>query len=458
MNVLNDFYAGMMPDLDIQPPDLAMHIAIIGGGISGLTAAYRLQDRHRVTVFEAESRLGGHALTLEIGCHGERHNLDVGFMVFNDRTYPNFVRLLDELGVAARPTSMSFSVSDPKSGLEYNGHSLRTLFAQRRNLLNGEFLRTLADIPRFNRDARRARLMQTSRETVDEYLRRRRFSAAFSRYYLLPMGAAIWSCPTGTFGRFPMRFVAEFFENHGLLDLVNRPTWRVIDGGSQAYVQAMIRRFHGRICLNTPIHSIHRSHEGVVVTPQSAAGERFDHVVFACHSDQALKILGNEATLTERELLSTFPYQRNSAVLHTDESLLPRTRRAWACWNVSITNDDSVPCVTTYHLNQLQGIRSTTNFCVTLNGDDRIDSRRVLHKLRFDHPVFTTEREAAQARHRELLGPNRTSYCGAYWRNGFHEDGVVSALAVVESINTTPPQSPPAIASFNKPLPAEVTP
>jgi predicted NAD/FAD-binding protein len=433
-----------------------MHIAVIGAGVSGLTVAYRLQIRHRVTLFEAEDRLGGHALTIEIDDAAGRHPLDVGFMVFNDRTYPNFVRLLKELNIASRPTSMSFSVSDPQSGLEYNGHSLDTLFAQRRNVLNPRFLRMLADVLRFNRDARRARLAREATETVGDYLRHRRFSSGFGKYYLLPMGAAIWSCPPGTFAEFPMRFVAEFFANHGLLDLVDRPTWRVIDGGSQTYVRAVVRRFRGEMRLSTPIADVRRDASGVMIRPHGAVAERFDHVVFACHSDQALQILGAEATATERGLLSAFPYQPNTAVLHTDESLLPRTRRAWACWNVRTTADETSPAITTYHLNALQGVRSPTNYCVTLNADEQIDPRRILRRLRFDHPVFTTRRDAAQTRHRELLGPNHTSYCGAYWRNGFHEDGVMSALAVAESLNAAPSRS--AVTAVSEQQPAEATP
>jgi predicted NAD/FAD-binding protein len=433
-----------------------MKLAIVGAGVAGLTAALRLQPRHDVTLFEADDRLGGHALTVDVGPEHERHAVDVGFMVFNDRNYPNFVRLLEELGIASRPTTMSFSVSDPRSGLEYNGGSLGTLFAQRRNLFNLRFLRMLCDVLRFNRDARLARTSPHGRETVGEYLERRRFSPALAREYLLPMGAAIWSCPAGTFARFPMRFVAEFFENHGLLDLVDRPQWRVIDGGSRTYVEAVARRLPGRIRLATPIVSVRRNEAGAFIQPRGAEPERFDHVVFACHSDQTLRILGADATATEREILSAFPYQRNTAVLHTDESLLPRSRRAWACWNVRLSDDDAAPAVTTYHLNQLQGIRSATNYCVTLNADGEIDPRRIVRTMQFDHPVFTTARDAAQARHGELLGANRTSYCGAYWRNGFHEDGVVSALAVVEALNAPQTSSTLIAAAPGERAPAEV--
>ncbi len=390
-----------------------MKIAIIGSGIAGLTAAYRLHPRHDVTVFEADDRLGGHAHSIEIEAEGQPVTLDTGFMVFNDRNYPNFVRLLDELGVASRPTLMSFSVSDPSTGLEYNGHSLGTLFAQRHNLLSPRFYRMLSDIFRFNREARRLAVDTCGHTTVAEFVSRRRYSRVFTDCYLLPMGAAIWSCPTGTFSRFPLRFVAQFFNNHGLLDLVGRPTWRVIDGGSQIYVWAITRGFRDRIRLSAPVVSVGRDVDHVALRVRGRPIERFDHVIFACHSDQALQILGRNATATERDVLSALPYQRNTAVLHTDVSLLPRSRRAWASWNVRLTGDAKAPTVTTYNLNLLQGIRSNKTYCVTLNADAEIAPRHVLRTMQYDHPVFTTRRDAAQARHDELVNANRTSFCGA---------------------------------------------
>ena len=434
-----------------------MKIAVIGGGISGLVAAYRLCSEHDITVFEANDYIGGHTNTVEIEFDGERHAIDMGFIVFNDWTYPSFIGLLDELGVASRSTTMSFSVSDERTGLEYNGHSLNTLFAQRRNLLRPSFYRMLADILRFNREARNLVIKGNDEITVGEFLLQHRFSEEFARYYLLPMGAAIWSCPIGTFAQFPIRFIVDFYHNHGLLNVFRRPTWRVVEGGSRAYVNAMTRSFHDRIRLRTPVQSVRRFPNCVDVQPRGGPSESFDHVIFACHSDQALRILGDAATTPERELLSAFPYERNVAVLHTDISLLPRTRRAWASWNYRLYGDDSCPASVTYNMNILQGVRSRHTFCVTLNDESRIAPEHVLRRFEYQHPVFTTQRRYAQARHAELLFANRTSFCGAYWRNGFHEDGVVSALAVVKALrrigssadlgSTLMPSSPPAYKS-----------
>lgn len=411
-----------------------MRIAVIGSGIAGLVAAYRLHERHDVTVLEANHYAGGHTNTVDICLDGERHAIDTGFIVFNERTYPAFVRLLDELEVGSRPTTMSFSVHDERTGLEYNGHSLNTLFAQRRNLLRPRFHRMLADILRFNRDA--VRLLDQYREdmTVDEFLRRYGYSAQFARHYLLPMGAAIWSCPPGRFAEFPIRFIAQFYHNHGLLSISQRPTWRVVEHGARTYVQAITRGFRERIRLHTAVLAVRRLAERVELRLAGGEVERFDHVIFACHSDQALRILGDDATTSEREILAAFPYVRNVAVLHTDVSLLPRSRRAWASWNYRVGHDEMAAPSVTYNLNILQHIRSRHTFCLTLNDELRIAPERVLQRFEYHHPVYTVQRVAAQARHSELLGANRTSFCGAYWRNGFHEDGVVSALAVVEAI------------------------
>lgn len=418
-----------------------MKIAVIGSGIAGLTAAYRLHGSHEVTVFEADDRPGGHAQTVDVECDGESFAVDTAFMVFNDRTYPHFVELLAELNVAYRPTSMSFSVSDPASGLEYNGGSLGGLFAQPSNLLRPRFFGMLRDIMRFNREARACVEDVTADEPLGDFLAARRFGRAFIDQYLLPMGAAIWSCPTGDFASFPLRFVAEFFQNHGLLDLADRPTWRVVAGGSRTYVDAILDCFRDRLRLSTPVVMVRRHPGGVEIGTAQGTVERFEHVIFACHSDQALRILDRDATATEQQLLTAFPYQRNSAVLHTDESILPKARRAHACWNVRLTGDPTTPAVTTYNLSMLQGHHSRRALCVTLNADDQIDPRRILRKFKYHHPVFSLRSRAAQSRHVELLNANRTSFCGAYWRNGFHEDGVVSALAVVDAIQRTSTRS-----------------
>jgi predicted NAD/FAD-binding protein len=411
-----------------------MKIAVIGAGISGLVAAYRLCSEHDISVFEANDYPGGHTNTVDVELDGERHAIDTGFIVFNDWTYPHFIGLLDELGVASRSTTMSFSVRDDRNGLEYNGHSLNTLFAQRRNLLRPSFYRMLADILRFNREARHLVTKGGDELTVGEFLLQNQFSEEFAKYYLLPMGAAIWSCPIGTFAQFPVQFIVDFYHNHGLLNVFRRPTWRVVEGGSRAYVEAMTRTFRDRIRLRTPVHSVRRHPNCVDVQPRGGSSESFEHVIFACHSDQALRILGEAATTEEREILSAFPYERNVAVLHTDVSLLPRTKRAWASWNYRLNGDDSCPASVTYNMNMLQGVRSRHTFCVTLNDESHIAPELVLRRFEYQHPVFTTQRRSGQARHAEVLDANRTSFCGAYWRNGFHEDGVVSALTVVSAI------------------------
>ena len=416
-----------------------MQIAIIGAGISGLTAAYRLSTAHDVTLFEANDYLGGHTNTVDVEVDGEQHAIDTGFIVFNDRTYPNFIALLDELGVRSRPTSMSFSVRCDAANLEYNGSSLNGLFAQRRNLLRPGFYRMLTDILRFNREAPELVLNQsaTDETTVGEYLAQQRYSREFAEYYLLPMGAAIWSCPLGTFADFPIRFIAEFYQNHGLLSVRNRPTWRVIEGGSRNYVARMAERFADRIRLKMPVEQVSRTSDGVMVKPQSEPASHFDHVIFACHSDQALRMLA-DPTPTEQAVLSEFPYGRNIAVLHTDHCVLPKRRRAWASWNYQYSgppaNEATQSASVTYQMNILQHIRSKHVFNVTLNSEQQIDPAKVLKRIEYHHPIFTVRRAAAQARHRELINVNRTSYCGAYWGNGFHEDGVVSAMRVCASL------------------------
>ncbi|RLS54654.1 MAG: FAD-dependent oxidoreductase [Planctomycetota bacterium] len=416
-----------------------MKIAIIGAGISGLTAAYRLYLEHDITLFEANDYLGGHTNTVDVEWEGERQAIDTGFIVFNDWTYPKFIELLDELGVRSQPTSMGFSVRCDAIDLEYNGSSFNGLFAQRRNLLRPSFYRMLRDVLRFNREAPELALGQaTSNETtVGEFLARHRYSREFAEHYLLPMGAAIWSCPLGTFENFPIQFIVEFYRNHGLLNIRDRPTWRVIQGGSRTYVEKMVQRFRDRIQLNSPIESVRRSPSEVVVVPRNRPPETFDHVVFACHSDQALRMLA-DPTATEQEVLSEFPYGRNMAVLHTDPGVLPKRRRAWASWNYRLTGQPSKhnehAATVTYQMNMLQNLKSKHVYNVTLNSDDHIDPAKVIQRFEYHHPIFTGRRATAQARHRELINVQRTSFCGAYWGNGFHEDGVVSAWRVCEAL------------------------
>ena len=411
-----------------------MKIAIIGTGIAGNVAAYKLHQQHEITVFEANDYIGGHTHTHDIDLNGMRYHVDSGFIVYNDWTYPNFIQLLDELGVRSQPSNMSFSVKCEKSGLEYNGTTLNSLFAQRRNLLKPSFYRMIKDILRFNKQAKL--LLETSDRglTLGEFLNQHNFSQQFIEHYIIPMGAAIWSADPVQMFDFPAYFFARFFNNHGMLNVDDRPTWRVIKGGSKRYVEQLTAAFKHRIRLNTPIERVTRYRDYVEVIPKGRPAERFDHVFFACHSNQALSLL-SDASREEKEILGAIPYQKNTAVLHTDESILPRKRLAWAAWNYHIVNKQQDSVALTYNMNILQSLSASKTFCVTLNHNDAIDPNTIIKVMEYEHPVFTLEGIAAQKRQAEINGVNRTYYCGAYWRNGFHEDGVVSALNAVDHFN-----------------------
>lgn len=407
-----------------------MRIAIIGSGISGLTCAYLLARQHEVTVFEAAGRIGGHTHTVDVDWQGRRYAVDTGFIVFNDWTYPRFIQLLERLGVASRPTQMSFSVCDPASGLEYNGHDLDTLFAQRRNLLSPGFWRMLRDILRFNRNALEDLAEQriAASLTLGDYLRSGGYSARFIEHYIVPMGAAIWSMSRARMLDFPLQFFVRFFANHGLLSVSKRPQWRVVEGGSRSYLGPLSTGFGERIRLNCPVLRVRRDDQGVGIV-SGAGSERFDKVVFACHSDQALALL-ESPSLEEQGVLGALPYASNDVVLHTDTRLLPRRQRAWASWNYRLGGPEQAPAALTYDMNLLQGIQAPVTFCVSLNQAERIDPARVLARFDYAHPQFSLQGVRAQERRGLLQGRQHSYFCGAYWGNGFHEDGVVSALDV----------------------------
>jgi len=411
-----------------------MKIAIIGTGIAGNLAAYRLSRGHDITVFEADHRIGGHTNTVDVVAAGQRWAVDTGFIVFNDVTYPNFIALLDELGVDSQPSDMSFSVRNERNGLEYNGASLNALFAQRSNLFKPSFYRMLKDILRFNREAP-ALLEETGRHlSLGEYLEANAYSPEFIDHYIVPMGAAIWSATPGGMRAVPARFFVRFFHNHGLLSVNQRPQWRVIKGGSRSYVEKLVAGHRDCIRLNQPVESIRRHPEYVEIKAKGAGIERFDRVFLACHSDQALKLLA-DPTPQEREVLGAIGYQRNEAVLHTDQSLMPKRRLAWAAWNYHIPRGPADPqgkAALTYNMNILQSLKAPVQFCVTLNHTSAIDPDKIIQTFNYTHPVFTEKAVAAQKRQREINGAHRTYYCGAYWRYGFHEDGVVSAIDALE--------------------------
>jgi uncharacterized protein len=405
-----------------------MRIAIVGSGVSGLVAARRLHPAHEVTVFEADDRVGGHVHTWSVRSGGRPYQVDSGFIVCNERNYPNFMALLEELGIRTRPSTMSFSVRHDGADLEYNGSTARQLFAQPSNVLRPSFLRMLADVVRFNRSARRIVRPDNGGLTLGELVAAGGYSGPFRDWYLVPMGSAIWSLPPARVLEMPARFFVDFFENHGMLSVDDRPVWRTVEGGSSRYVEALIAPLRDRIRTRHRVRRVERFADRVEVD-----GERFDRVVLACHSDQALALLADPSP-AEREVLGALPYQSNDVVLHTDASLLPRRRAAWGAWNYRITGEPDAPAVVTYNMNMLQSLDAPDTFCVTLNATDRIDPARVIGRATYHHPVATVAGVAARARRDEVSGRNRTHFGGAYWGNGFHEDGVVSGLEVVREI------------------------
>ncbi|BFM50440.1 FAD-dependent oxidoreductase [Marinomonas sp. THO17] len=412
-----------------------MKIAIIGSGISGLTSAYLLQKKHDVTLYESAERIGGHTATVEVQEAGRILAIDTGFIVFNDWTYPNFIRLMDEIGVPSRPTEMSFSVSCQRTGLEYGGNNLNTLFAQRRNLLNLPYLGMLKDILRFNKEAIRDLAAGQLKEDIKlgEYLAERGYGKRFAEHYLIPMGSAIWSSTLEEMMDFPLIFFVRFFKNHGLLSVNDRPQWRVIEGGSSAYLQPLVASFKDKIVLGADIKQVQRLDNGVMLEFADGNTEMFDEVVFACHSDQALALLADPSR-QERDILSAIPYRNNEVVLHTDTRLLPKAKLAWSSWNYHLGEEQNKPATLSYNMNILQHLDSDTTYVVTLNQTQMIDQNKILGRFNYAHPTFTIEGIDAQGRWSEINGVNHTWFCGAYWRNGFHEDGCWSGVRVAEGL------------------------
>ena len=412
-----------------------MKIAIFGSGIAGNVVAHHLHRAHDITVFESAGHIGGHTHTHDIELGGERHAIDTGFIVFNDWTYPNFIALMNELGVASQPSAMSFSVRNEISGLEYNGASLNSLFAQRLNLLRPSFHHMIRDILRFNREAP-ALLAAETEIGLGDYLAAHAYTREFMDDYLIPMGAAIWSTDPQQMLAFPARFFVRFLHNHGMLSVNHRPQWRAIRGGSARYVEKLVAPFRERVRLHTPVEAVRRTSAGALIKVRGAEAERYDQVFFACHADQALRLL-TDASALEREVLGAMPYQENEAVLHTDAALLPRTRLAWAAWNYHVLREPGQRVALTYNMNILQHLTSRHTYCVTLNNSARIAPRHIIKRMTYHHPLYTRASVAAQQRQREVNGVNRTYFCGAYWRYGFHEDGVVSALAALQHFQST---------------------
>lgn len=409
-----------------------MRIAVVGSGVAGLVSAWLLSRHYEVVLFESNGYLGGHTHTHDIEMQGQRYAVDTGFIVHNPHNYPLLTRLFRELQVASQPTTMSFSVRNDLTGLEYNATTLNSLFCQRRNLLSPRFFGMVRDLFRFYREAPTLLTSDDPGPTLDEYLSQGRYGAAFRDEHLIPMASALWSSPANKIGSFPARYLVQFMANHRMLQVSNRPQWRVVRNGSSTYVRAMRSGWSVSERLRTPVRAVHRRNNGVEIVTDTAR-ERFEHVVLACHSDQALALLA-DATENERSVLGAMLYQWNDTVLHTDASILPRNRNAWAAWNAFIPRNGQDACTLSYSMNLLQGIKSPRPFVVTLNRTNAIDPATILRRMTYEHPVYSHASVAAQARKAEIQGMRRTWFAGAYWGWGFHEDGIRSAVEVAAAL------------------------
>ena len=404
-----------------------MKVAVIGSGISGNTLAYLLNKNHDVTLYEKDKRIGGHSHTHEIVINNKKVNVDTGFIVFNKKTYPLFTSLLDNLGVKYENSNMSFSVFSKENNFEYNGTTLNSLFSQRKNLLNPKFIKMIFEILRFNKEAIK---LKSKTILLKQYLKNNNYSAYFCKNYILPMGAAIWSSDIKTVLNFPAYFFINFFKNHGMLSVTNRPQWLTISGGSEKYVKKLTSSFKSKIRLNSKIKNVIR-YKNYVVIEDNGRKEKYDYVFFACHSDDALEIL-QKPTSDEVEILKTLPYQKNDIILHTDSSIMPQKKLSWAAWNFNIDSPEDSPITLTYNMNILQNIKTNEAVLVTLNTKQPISKDKVIKKLQYTHPKFSKESISAQLKNKIISGKNRTFYSGAYWGKGFHEDGVKSAYEAVK--------------------------
>ncbi|WP_444996015.1 NAD(P)/FAD-dependent oxidoreductase [Aliikangiella sp. IMCC44359] len=411
-----------------------MKIAIIGTGISGNVVAYHLNKQHDISVFEASDYVGGHTHTHDVKIGNEQHNIDTGFIVFNQNTYPNFIKLLSELNVDYQLSNMSFSVQCEKTNLEYNGSSLNQLFSQRRNIFRPSFYKMIMDILRFNKESLELLSDTENNYSLGDYLSKNNYSQYFIHHYIIPMGAAIWSTDHNSMLDFPARFFVQFFHNHGMLSINQRPDWFVIKGGSSQYITPLIKQHKDKIRLSAKVQNIRRTPNKVFIKAKGAEEESFDYVFIASHSDQALSMLQNPSDM-ELKTLSAIPYTDNEAILHYDDSVMPKRKRAWAAWNYHLTNNEQKHVTISYNMNILQSLKSQYTFCVTLNPSQPIDESKIIKKIQYTHPFFTLDGVKAQRNHSAINGTSRTYYCGAYWHNGFHEDGVVSALQALKDFN-----------------------
>lgn len=418
-----------------------MRIAVVGAGIAGLGAAWLLKGRHEVTIFERNGRLGGHSNTIEVDSGGAALGVDTGFVVYNERNYPHLTRLFRHLGVETQPTDMSFAASVDDGRVEYAGSDLNTLFAQRANLVSPAYWGMLRDVLRFNRDARRSlRTGDAEGLSLGAYLARGGYGARLADHYLLPMAAAIWSCPTRTMRDFPAVGFLHFFRNHGLLDLVDRPQWRTVVGGSRRYVERLCADLPGSAHAGTPVARVQRASSGVRVLTADGAEHLFDAAVLACHADEALRLIDSPRP-AETAVLSKFGYQQNRTILHSDAALMPRQRRVWSSWNyLAATGASGTERVSvSYWMNRLQGLPGSRQFFVSLNPLREPRPESVVAELSYHHPVFDAEAMRAQGLLGQLQGRDRLWFCGSYAGYGFHEDALASAVGVARLLGAEAP-------------------
>jgi len=413
-----------------------MRIAIIGSGISGMTSAYLLSEDHEVVVYEANDYIGGHTNTVDVSLNGQQYAVDTGFIVFNEKTYPNFVKLMKRLDVGWQNSVMSFSVQCDKTGLEFSPSNFNSLFIQRRNLLRPSFYRMLWDVVRFKRDSEDLLNSDDYSITLSDYLNGKGYSRSFIEHFIIPMGEAVWSADPLKFNEFPALYFAQFFKNHGFLNIKDQPQWLTVKGRSRTYIKPITRSYADQIRLNCPVTSVRRHEDCVEISTKNQPSEKFDQVVIAAHSDQALDLL-NDPSDAEQKILGAIPYQENETVLHHDESLLPSKKAAWASWNYHIPKEETGRVAVTYDMNILQSIGAPEEFCVSLNLSKAINPDKIHRKYVYHHPAFDPESLIARQSHAQINGINRTHFAGAYWGYGFHEDGVRSAVEVCKFFNKT---------------------
>lgn len=412
-----------------------MKIAIIGSGISGLYAAHLLHKDHYVSVYEANNYIGGHTSTHDFVINDKHVHADTGFIVFNPKNYPLFSKLLIDLGVEIIPTSMSVSVFNPTTGLEYNGAGLNMIYSQRKNIFSKKYNRMIREIFSFNAHAKayqRSEKVDLSYRLKD-FIRDNNYSRWFEKYYIAPMGTAVWSASANSILNTPFYFFSNFFSNHGMLNILDRPNWFVIKGGSKSYIPNLTKGFSNNIHTNMPVTNVRRNTDGVTVKFENGEEKIFDKVIFATHSDQALKLLDNPSS-NEQEVLSGISFEKNDIVVHTDTTLLPKNKKIWGSWNIQINENSDHPGTLTYDMNNLYSQTCKEQILVSLNKTDQINESKILKRISHSHPTFDMKSIASQNRHDEINGNNNTYYCGAYWGNGFHEDGIKSALKVRDKL------------------------